>query len=217
MPRPSAGLWAISLRNSNAEVVPTRRLEIKMESETDEELLQRVAARNEAAFAMLYDRFSGPLYGLVKGILWDGQDASDALQDGFLYLWDHAPDFDPNRGKAFTWATVIFRNKAIDRLRASRRRDQLAQRAANEVFSFDGDSPLRADVAADTADRVKLLKGALAALSKEQRRCIESAFLKGMTHHQLAESMNTPLGTIKTNIRRGLLRLRGYLRGEEQP
>lgn len=185
-----------------------------MEPETDEALLQRVAVRDEAAFGMLYDRFSGPLYGLIKRILEDEQDARDIVQEGFLYLWNKAHDYDPVRSKAFTWAVVIFRNKAIDRLRALRRRGQLTENATAEFLVTDRSSPERADHAADHAERAAMVRGVISSLPEEQRRCIELAFFKGLTHHQLAEQLQTPLGTIKTHIRRGLTRMRDLMKGE---
>ena len=185
-----------------------------MEPESDEAILLRVAARDQAAFAELYDRFSGGLYALAKRILDDEQEARDALQDGFLYLWDKAGSYDPAKSKAFTWAVIIFRHKAIDRLRALRRRLKLNEMAAEELLPLkETKQAERADQAADRADRAQLVRKALAALPEAQRQCIEWAFLKGFTHHQLAEMLNEPLGTVKTNIRRGLLRLRDKLNG----
>ncbi|MFZ4764413.1 MAG: RNA polymerase sigma factor [Roseimicrobium sp.] len=179
-------------------------------------MLQRVAAGDETAFALLYDRFAPGLYAIIRRILDDEQEARDALQDGFLYLWDKAATYDSSKSKAFTWAVIICRHKAIDRLRALRRRWRLTEMAADELIALDeGQSPERADDAVDRTERVGLVRKALAALPEAQRKCIEWAFLKGFTHHQLAEMFNEPLGTVKTNIRRGLLRLRDALRGGE--
>jgi len=184
-----------------------------MDQESDEAILKRVATRDQAAFAALYDRFSGSLYALVKRILENEQDAKDALQEGFLYLWDKAGEYDPDKSKAFTWAVIIFRHKAIDRLRSLRRRIRLAEEAADEALTFKNDDNERADQAAERHERARIVHRALTSLPDEQRRCIESAFLKGLTHHQLAEMQGTPLGTVKTNIRRGLIRLRDILKG----
>lgn len=185
-----------------------------MEPATDEALLQRVAARDEEAFGVLYDRFSGPLYGLIKRILDDEQDARDIVQEGFLYLWNKAHDYDRTRSKAFTWAVVIFRNKAIDRLRALRRRGQLTEDASLAFQVTDRAGPERADQAADHAERAAMVRRVISELTEEQRRCIELAFFKGLSHQQLAEQLQTPLGTIKTHIRRGLSRMRDLMKGE---
>lgn len=194
----------------------SRHARHRMEQETDEAILKRVAARDEAAFAELYDRFSGPLFALARRILDDEQEARDTLQDGFLYLWDKAAGYDPIKSKAFTWAVIIFRHKAIDRLRALRRRLKLADMAAEELLPLeDAKSADRADHAAERSERAALVRRALISLPEPQRKSIEWAFLKGFTHHQLAEMFNEPVGTVKTNIRRGLLRLRDVLKGDE--
>lgn len=182
-------------------------------SPSDEELLQRVAAGDEKAFRKLYDRFSPPLFALLKQMLDDEKDAEDTLQDGFLYLWDHAESYDPTRAKAFTWAMVIFRHKAIDRIRSRVRRSRLSERAAVELPVLLADSPARADENASERDHRVLLAKALKSLPVEQRSLIECAFLKGLTHHSISESLGLPLGTVKTTIRRGLLRLRDILKG----
>lgn len=182
-----------------------------MEQETDEALLQKAARGDESAFAALYDRFSAPLYSIARRILSDEQEARDALQEGFLYLWDHAPQFDATRGKAFSWMVMIFRNKAIDRLRASRRRFRLNEMAADYLLDLDNALPESADTTVDRSERAEMVRRAIHSLPEDQRKCIEWAFLRGLTHVQLAELMGAPLGTVKTNIRRGLLRLRDIL------
>lgn len=182
-------------------------------SPSDEELMGRVGAGDEKAFRQLYDRFSPPLFALMRQMLDDEKDAEDTLQDGFLYLWDHAQSYDPARAKAFTWAMVIFRHKAIDRIRSRTRRSRMTERAALELPALLADSPARADEQAYARDRRLLLTKALQSLPVEQRSLIECAFLKGLTHHSISESLGLPLGTVKTNIRRGLLRLRDILKG----
>jgi RNA polymerase sigma-70 factor (ECF subfamily) len=197
-----------------SRVPQSRFQQDRMEQETDEAVLQRVAARDQAAFAELYDRFSGSLFALARRILNDEQEARDALQDGFIYLWDKAVDYDPIKSKAFTWAVIIFRHKAIDRLRSIRRRQRLNDAASEELLPLNESAMSeRADHAADRADRAAMVRKALGALPESQRKSIEWAFLKGLTHHQLSEMLGEPLGTVKTNIRRGLLRLRDILKG----
>lgn len=184
-----------------------------MDQETDENLMHRVAARDEAAFSLLYDRFSGSLYALVKRIVDDEQEAADVLQEGFLYLWERAGDYNSGRSKAFTWAVIIFRHKAIDRLRSLRRRAKLSEQASVELLPLHEGAVERSDQAADRTERAAMVRQALGSLPDDQRHCIEWAFLKGYTHHQLAEMSGAPLGTVKTHIRRGLVRLRDLLKG----
>lgn len=175
--------------------------------------MQRVIEGDQRAFATLYDRFSPPLFALMRQMLDDETDAEDVLQEGFLYLWKRAQSFDPSRGKAFTWAMVIFRHKAIDRIRSRTRRAQMSERAAIELPVMFADSPARADDSAAATDRQSILSKALHALPAEQRNLIECAFLKGLSHHSIAESFGLPLGTVKTKIRRGLMVLRDSLKG----
>ena len=186
--------------------------DIENNRESDEALMQKVARRDECAFSELYDRFSSPLFGLMRQMLGDEQEAEDVLQEGFVNLWDRTGSFDPEKGKAFSWAVMIFRNKAIDRIRARGRRARLNEKAAEEPGLWTGDTVPNADSSADEQDRATLVRKALSALPTEQRRLIELAFLKGETHHQIAELLGMPLGSVKTSIRRGLLRLRGALK-----
>lgn len=190
--------------------------QIENQRESDEALLQKVARGDERAFSELYDRFSPPLFGLMRQMLGDEHDAEDVLQDAFVNLWDRAATFDAEKGKAFSWAVMIFRNKAIDRIRARGRRARLNERAAEESDLWSGDAAPHADSAAEGQDRAMLVRKAMSGLPPEQRKLIELAFIKGETHHSIADLLNMPLGTVKTNIRRGLLRLREALkRGRE--
>ncbi len=185
----------------------------RMEKETDESILQRVAAGDDSAFAALYDRFSGRLYALALRILEDEQDARDALQEGFLYLWEKASSYDQSKSKAYTWSVMIFRHKAIDRLRSRRRRLKLSDDAAHDLVELNHVTHEQADEAAARTDDAEAVRRAMKSLPDEQRKSIEWAFFRGLTHHQLAEFLGLPLGTVKTNIRRGLLRLRDALKG----
>lgn len=186
--------------------------DIENDRDTDETLLQKVAGGDERAFSELYDRFSTPLFGLMRQMLDDVHEAEDLLQDGFVNLWDKAASYDSTKGKAFSWAVMIFRNKAIDRLRARGRRARLTERAAEEPDLWTREATQRADDAADDVDRASMVRKAMVALPTEQRKLIELAFLKGLTHHGIAESLGLPLGTVKTSIRRGLLRLRELMK-----
>jgi RNA polymerase sigma-70 factor (ECF subfamily) len=186
-----------------------------MEKETDEAILHRVGRGDEAAMAVLYDRFAPSLFAIARRILSDEQEARDALQDGFLYIWDKAAEFDPARSKAFTWAVMIFRHKAIDRLRASRRRIRLNETAVENLLDLESPRSERADISLERAESAEAVRRAMRSLPDEQRQCVEWAFLRGLTHLQLSELLGTPLGTVKTNIRRGLMRLRDLLQEGE--
>jgi RNA polymerase sigma-70 factor (ECF subfamily) len=181
------------------------------ERQLDAELIGRVAAGDEASFARLYDRFSPGLYSLVLRMVHDEKEAEDVMQDGFAHMWRRAATYDPARSSAFTWAVMIFRNKAIDRLRIRQRRDRTTEAATAETTTF----PQRDDVsavAAEMRERHSLIRAALAQIPDEQKEAVELAFFGGLTHEQIAGQLATPLGTIKARIRRGLLRLRECLK-----
>lgn len=180
---------------------------------SDEDLLQRTGRGDARAFEQLYDRMAPRLFGLLRQMLADEREAEDMLQDGFVQLWSRASDFDPARSKAFTWAVMIFRHKAIDRMRALGRRNRLVESAALEQVTLAAHTPVGADDEVGAGERGTVVRDALNDLPKEQRQLIEYAFLKGLTHHVLADSLGIPLGTVKTNIHRGLLRLRDLLKG----
>lgn len=179
---------------------------------SDETLLQRAGSGDSRAFEQLYDRYAPRLLGLLRQMLTDEREAEDVLQEGFLYLWDHAHAYDPARSRAFTWSVMIFRHKAIDRMRALGRRARVIENATVEFATLET-AEAGVDETIEMKDRQKQVHQALQALPGEQRKLIEFAFLKGLTHPAIAESLGLPLGTVKTNIRRGLLRLRDLMKG----
>ena len=183
-------------------------------STTDDEghLLARIALRDRQAFSQLYDRYSGILYSTVFRVLNNPEDAREVLQDVFLQIWDRAGSYDPALGKPFTWAMTLTRNKAIDRLRAQKRRYSFLDELTLEM---EAESHPRSVSASEmfTNDQSALVRAAVATLPLEQRQAIEMAFLGGLSQQEIAESLQQPLGTIKARIRRGMLRLREALKG----
>jgi RNA polymerase sigma factor (sigma-70 family) len=172
--------------------------------------LVRVAAGDRAALRMVYQDTSAKLFGVVLRILNDRSEAEDVLQDVYVTVWRKAGSFDPGRASPITWMVAIARNRAIDRLRAttmSRRMEPLD--AADAV----------ADPAPAAVERVELaqqhrrLAGCLEELEARQSKAIRAAFLDGSTYEELAARMSVPLGTMKSWIRRGLLKLRACLEG----
>lgn len=180
--------------------------------QVDADLLRRVARRDQAAFATLYDRFSRPLFSLALRILNDRREAEDVVQEVFLSLWEKASVFAQERGSAFSWAVTLTRNRAIDRVRLRRRRAELlaASSAAELGGSFAGPD-------ADSADSLCFkeeagaVRAAVAELPADQQRALQLAFFSGLTQQEIAEQLHEPLGTIKARIRRGLIKLRSAL------
>ena len=179
----------------------------------DVQLLGRIARRDREAFSQLYDRYARVLYSTLFRVLNNPEEAQDLLQDVFLQIWDKAPTYDPALGKPFNWAMTLTRNKAVDRLRALRRRyvfiGEIANEAEEQSVEF---RPGPGEVF--SADQAALVRSAVAGLPLEQRQAIEMAFLGGMTQNEIADALRQPLGTIKARIRRGMLKLRQSLRSQ---
>ena len=178
----------------------------------DAQLVQRMARRDQQAFATLYDRFSGPLYGTALRILREPAEAQDVVHDVFVTLWEKATAFDAARGSAFSWAVTLVRNRSIDRLRMRRRRHELLAESAPEELGYDSGGPAASgDESAAAGDDARAIRDAVAALPLEQQRAVELAFFSGLTQEEIARRLAEPLGTVKARIRRGLLKLRDLL------
>lgn len=173
----------------------------------DEVLVSRLGSRDEAAFAELYDRFAPRLLALALAVLKDRGEAEDVVQESFLFFWNKAGQFDPSRGKAFTWAALTVRHRAIDRLRALARRhpERLEGYAENQLADVHPAAP---DIALADRERHQQAISLLDRLPQQQRQMLGLAFLQGLNHGEISRRLELPLGTVKTAIRRGLQRLR---------
>lgn len=181
------------------------------ESPDDAALLRAAAQGDETAFGALYDRFARPVFALVVRILGSRAEAEEVLQEAFVQVWERAADFREELGTAFGWVVTIARRKAIDRLRAnSRHLHRIAQAAAmgehDEAIAPAGATELATD------ERTRAVRAALAKLGVQERNAIALAFFDGLTHEEIATALETPVGTVKARIRRGLLKLKPVLR-----
>lgn len=184
----------------------------------DEEkaLMRRITGGDEAAFETLYDRYSRLLYSTILSIVKHPPEAQDVLQDVFVHIWKQAKSFDAERGNVYSWLLTITRNRAIDRYRSKgfRARQQETSDAEQLISIVDTQySPLDA---ASILERKELVISALARIPAEQRDAITLAYLQGYTQVEIAELLQTPLGTIKTRMRQGLIKLHSILQGIEQ-
>jgi len=170
---------------------------------------------DEDAFATFYDRFAPGLFSLIYGILRDQKESEDVLQEAFVQMWKRVATYDARRSSLFTWAVMISRHKAIDRLRSRQRQSRLNDAVANETDDAVPAPGLvdRADDALERRDERERVRAALAQLTEGQRQAIDLAFFGGLTQTQISERLGTPLGTVKARIRRGLLALREHLGG----
>jgi RNA polymerase sigma-70 factor (ECF subfamily) len=177
---------------------------------TDAALMVRVAARDPEAMAELYDRHAARLLGLARRILGEGGEAEEVLQEVFLFAWRSASAFDASRGTVLTWLLVATRSRAIDRLRA--RKSSL--RPPAQSLELAGDPPGPDDVEGASSDRQweAICRGAVRELPADQRQVLELAYFEGLTQQEIAERTRTPLGTVKTRARLGLMKLRERLR-----
>jgi RNA polymerase sigma-70 factor (ECF subfamily) len=176
-------------------------------------LLSRIANGDSPAFDELYTRWASMLYGLVCKILEDPREAEDVLQEGFLHIWNKAGSYDSQRSSPTTWAYMIFRNKAIDRLRARERRGRGMERIAIEA-PREAVPATEPEGGAEFNERRQAVKAAMEEIPAEQREAISLAFYSGLTQLEIAERLGTPLGTVKARIRRGLMKLGEILKGK---
>lgn len=171
-------------------------------------LLAATAGGDRQAFENLYRRTSAKLFGICLRILGERTQAEEALQDVYLAIWHKADMYDGDRASPITWLAQIARNKAIDHLRANKS-ERLSQPLESSVEPVD-ETPGAADLAQGRDDR-RRLHACLQELSGEQRRVIRIAFFEGCTYEEIAQRSDTPLGTVKSWVRRGLLKLKDCL------
>lgn len=174
----------------------------------DRELMSRVAARDGAAFARLFELHAPVALGLLDRILGRRGEAEEVLQEVFLQVWMQADRYQADRSSPRGWLLMLARSRALDRLRrrdAARRREEAAGDEGGEAIPAIGTERL------ERAERRRQVDSALGLLSPEQRRCIELAFFEGLTHTQIAERLEAPLGTVKSRILLGMNKLRQAL------
>ena len=170
------------------------------------QMLRRVAGRDPAALRQVYDRTSAKLYGICLRVLGAEAEAQDVLQEVYVTIWNKAPQFDAAKASAITWLAVIARNKAIDAARARR----LPTESADAAGEVPDESPSALDILEVAEDSARLAD-CLNQLEERARAMIRRAFFEGATYPELATQEGVPLPTVKSWIRRGLLRLRGCM------
>jgi RNA polymerase sigma-70 factor, ECF subfamily len=183
----------------------------------DYELMQRIARGDAAALAVLYDRHSALVQAICLRIVRDRGEAEDLLIDIFWEIWQRGQRYDPARGAPVTYLLTVARSRSLDRLRSSEHRaaalDDRNAPAAKEDQRVGGDDPAAGLLSGENCARVR---EALAGLEAVQREAIELSFYDGLSHSQIAAKLDKPLGTVKTHIRQGLIRLRDSLRNQNE-
>lgn len=167
-------------------------------------LLARAADGDRQAFGIFYQRTSAKLFGIILRILIERTEAEDVLQEVYVTIWRKAAEFDPARASPVTWTATIARNRAIDRLRARSSRPSAPIEEAAEVR----DTSPGADVLIDADREAARLNAALAQLEPRHAAAIRSCYFEGITYETLAAREGVPVGTLKSWVRRGLMRLK---------
>lgn len=169
--------------------------------------MRRVAAGDTAAFASVFDRHSPVVLGVLVRLLRNRSEAEEVLQDVFLQVWRDARRYRPSRATPRGWMLMLARSRAIDRLRSRQARQRREERRSLESTGDRAHQPV-APGRLEDEERRRRVGGALAELPDEQRRCIELAYYEGLSHSQIAERLNAPLGTVKSRLLLAMKKLR---------
>ena len=175
-------------------------------------LLDRVASQEHAALKALYDQCSGKLYGLALRVVVQREWAEDVLQETFLTIWRSAPDYRAALSPPMAWMGLIVRSRGLDFLRRrNTQRGKLTQELDETIAdTLEGDAANPMDTA-QASQQAWALHQCLSRLDNKQREVVSLAYLRDLSHSDLAEQLKLPLGTVKTWIRRGLEQLRGCM------
>jgi RNA polymerase sigma-70 factor (ECF subfamily) len=173
-----------------------------------ESLLRDVAQGNRAAFAEMYDRISSRVMGLVTRLLRDRAQSEEVTQEVFLEIWQQASKFDSNRGSGMAWVLTMAHRRAIDRIRASQKSHERDLRIGIRDMERDFDQVSESVEIRVENERVK---HAMSRLTQLQREAVILAYYGGYSHSEMAEILGIPLGTVKTRLRDGMIRLRDEL------
>ena len=188
-----------------APTVPAKRQE-------EHDLMQKIASGDHEAFDKFCDRYSPLIFSTAYKVLKHAQDAEDVAHDVLLSVWNKAGSYNAAKGTLVTWICTTARNRSIDRVRSFQRRAAMHDRFETRL---DGQKPEARTTGRDElyqSDARSILESVVVDLTPEQREVIELAYFEGLTQRQIADRLESPLGTVKARIRRGLQRLRGMVR-----
>jgi RNA polymerase sigma-70 factor, ECF subfamily len=203
---PPLAIRARTPRSGSGKVVP---MQPRTDSPELTRLLARVATGDQEAFATFYDRTSRIVFGIVLHVVRDRAQAEEVTQEVYVDAWKAATRFDAASGSPTAWLNTIAHRRAVDRVRSSERRVHREQRVYLESLEQPVDRDTSEIVVAN--DESSRVRSALEALPEAQREAVLLAYFDGQSHRDIAESLQVPLGTVKTRIRDGLKRLRTQL------
>jgi RNA polymerase sigma-70 factor (ECF subfamily) len=174
----------------------------------DVDLIALVARGDEWAYEQLFDRYASAAYGLAVRVVRDPDLARDIVQEALLQLWTHAARFDPAQGSVRAWLFTLVHRRAVDRIRSEQAGTDREKKVARTSFERPHDH------VSDDVERgleIRRVRAALDDLTALQREAIELAYFQGYTHPEVAAALQIPLGTAKTRLRDGMIRLRDSL------
>jgi RNA polymerase sigma-70 factor (ECF subfamily) len=175
---------------------------------TLEDCLHRVALGDRGAFDLVYAELAGPIYGLARRVLRDPAQAEEVAQDVLVEMWRTASQFDPERGSARAWALTMAHRRAVDRVRSVEASNNREAKVARLMVQTSYDQV--AEAVENQLDRQRV-RHCMGSLTELQRESVTLAYYGGYTYPQVAQLLQTPLGTVKTRMRDGLARLRDCL------
>jgi RNA polymerase sigma-70 factor (ECF subfamily) len=185
-------------------------LDRETSDESQAQLLRRIATQDRQALTEFYDQTAGMFFSIAVRILGDTHEAEEVVQDVFVQIWSKAGTFNRALGAPIHWAVGITRNRSIDRLRARQRRARVLEEATELSDNHPVASSQQSNLSLSEEELVKV-RSAVKSLPQDQQQAIEMAFFNGLTHQEIAATLNEPLGTVKARIRRGMLKLRDSL------
>ncbi len=172
------------------------------------ELLKEVARGDQDAFAAVYDQVAGPVLGLVRSVLRDPAQSEEVTQEVLVEVWRTAAHFQPDKGSAMSWVMTFAHRRAVDRVRSAQAATDREQRAAllDQTPAFD-----EVTEAVEARLEREQVRRCMRTLTELQRQSVTLAYYRGLTYREVAELLAQPLGTVKTRLRDGLIRLRDCL------
>lgn len=180
-------------------------------------LIERIVEQDQTAFEAFYDCCVSRVTATVRRIVRDPARAEEVVEDAFFQVWREAPRFDPGRGRAIGWLLAIARSRALDALRRNERDSVEVSVDDDEMTVLAGPADIQPQHQVEAARSARAVQAALAALEPQPRQLVSLAFLRGLTHEEVAATTGLPLGTVKSSIRRALIALRQTLGADLSP